>query len=128
MKARIKTNDLYSHLALVSESPSYYYGLKKITYTHVYDYVDENDVSEGFMLYVTLEVPLFRIGGTLPVYRLDVFPVPTHPVERSPQLGYTIVENVPQFLAVDSNEEFFFEMSRELFLSSGSYPHAKVCK
>ena len=41
--------------------------LLRVEKNYIHVYVDENDVSEGSMLYVTLEVPLFRIGGTLPV-------------------------------------------------------------
>lgn len=122
---------MYSNLQLTSTSPGYYYGLKKVSYTHIYDLGD--DSRRGSTLYVSLKIPLFRLGGTIPVYRIDVYPVPTtagltQDVTGSSSLGWTLLQNMPDFIAVSDNLETYVELNKNLFLTCTGYSEAKICR
>jgi len=122
---------MYLDLRLPSESTAYYYGLKKVAYTHIYN--NDSKPDEGSTLYISLSIPLFKTGYTLPVYRIDVYPVPdTAGIiniedQTSRKVGFTLLQNLPDFIAVSENKEVYIEMDKKLFLSCSGYPHAKIC-
>ena len=123
---------MYLDLRLPSESMAYYYGLKKVAYTHVYN--NDSEPDEGSTLYISLSIPLFKTGYTLPVYRIDVYPVPDtagiiadKSTTTNRKAGFTLLKNLPDFIAVSENKEVYVEMDKKLFLSCSGYSHAKIC-
>ena len=124
---KVLKKPMYMDLKLPSESTAYYYGLKTVAYTHFY-----NNDSEGSSstLYISLSIPLFKTGYTLPVYRIDVYPVPDTAgikVTGDGKVGFTLLRGLPDFIAVSENKEVYVEMDKKLFLSCSGYPHAKIC-
>ena len=68
----------------------------------------------------------------MPVYRIDAYPVPatagtiqSHPPNGA--LGFTMLKNLPAFIAVNSNLETYIELSERLFFSCRGYPDVRVC-
>ena len=107
----------YADLHLPSASPLYYYKLKKIAYTRTV-----NDT-----LLISLSIPLYRIGGLLPVYRVDTYPVPAHAGMVGGGGDYTLVHGLPGFIAVSDNQEIYVEMSDNFFLSCSGDPATRTC-
>lgn len=134
---RVLTRPGYTSLRLISREPNYYYRLKDVWYAHVYDPpVDADDENRttsdgGTTLYVTMKIPLYRVGGTFSVYRIDAYPVPvaTGTARRDPSRtsGYSIVKGLPGFIAVSPNQENYVEMDTAFFLSCSGTPDVKTC-
>lgn len=127
---KVLKRPLYSGLRLPSASAAYYYGLKTVAYTHLLN--NESEPDGGTTLYVSLSIPLFKAGYTLPVYRIDTYPVPvtagiaaSTATER--KVGFTLLKGLPDFIAVSDNEEVYVELEKSLFLSCSGYPQAKIC-
>lgn len=123
---------LYSDLLLPSASPSYYYGLKEVAYAHVYNNENKTSMGAESTLYVSLSIPLHRTGGVVPVYRIDMYPVPTTAgtelkTSGNERLGFTLLKNLPEFIAVPETEETYIEMDKNLFLSCSGLAESKIC-
>lgn len=118
---------VYSDMKLISLLPSYYYQLKNVLYSHRYDLRNATAADGSSTLYVTLKVPLYRIGGTFPVYRVDVYPVPNTAGTTRRASGFSLVKDMPDFIAVSTDHENYFEMSTSFFLSCSGDVGAKTC-
>ena len=115
----------YVDLQLASDSPGYFYNLKKVTYS--FGFTGRNQTST---LFITMKFPLTRVGSSFPVYRLDIYPVPTTAGIRAKgnhRLGFTLLQNLPDFIAVSENQETYVEMNKNLFLSCTGIPDARIC-
>lgn len=101
----------YSQFKIINTSPLFYYKLKRISYTR-----SDNH------LFIVLDVPLYKIGGQIPLYRIDAFPVPviaglSTSSEDDLEDGYTHVLDLPGFLAVTEDTTFYLELEISTFLS-----------
>jgi hypothetical protein len=115
----------YAAMKLMSDAAAYYYRTKTIVYTHVYD---STDTTDDTTLYVTLKIPMYRTdGGVLPVYRVDVYPVPDTAGLRQKMTGFTVMQNLPDFIAVAADQETYVEMNATFFLSCSGDVRAKTC-
>lgn len=112
----------YDDFGLVNSSPLFYYKIKKITYTR-----------SDTHLFVTLGFPLYKIGGATPLYRIDVFPVPVlSGINRNEAQdsddGYTLVLDLPDFIAVSDTAAFYLEMNTATYMScEGGVESIKIC-
>eukprot|EP00058_Branchiostoma_floridae_P005709 XP_002591197.1 hypothetical protein BRAFLDRAFT_105399 [Branchiostoma floridae] len=107
----ILTQSSYADYRLLSQKPSFYYQLKDIIYGRTDKY-----------LHITVRVPMYRIAGLVPVYRLDVFPVSVQSgmvFDPSKDGGYTVLHNYPAYLAITDDLTFYTQMS---------LPQYKSCK
>ncbi|XP_019628731.1 PREDICTED: uncharacterized protein LOC109473300 [Branchiostoma belcheri] len=105
----ILTQSAYSNYRLLSQTPSFYYQLKDIIYGR----------TERF-IHITVRVPLYRMTGLVPVYRLDVFPVSVQSgmvFDPSKDGGYTILHNYPAYLAITDDLTFYTHLSLPQYLS-----------
>lgn len=92
---------------LISTSPAYFYRFEDIAFTRT-----ENH------LILTMNFPLVLSGSRMPLYRIDVFPVPTAAGIRSQvDTGHTLIQDLPGFIAVSENTENFIEITIAQFLA-----------
>lgn len=123
----------FRNLKVPSVASSYYYKLQNIAYTHMYN--NMSDTKQGSTLYISLMIPLLRVGGVMPVYRIDVYPVPVKagiaPILQEDRThkstGFTMLHNMPDFIAVSENQETFVELNTNQYLTCKGYPEIKVC-
>ena len=135
ISGNILSQPRYSDLRMISASPWYYYTLKSLSYTRVF--LESNDADSPSVLGVSLRIPLYRAGGLLPVYRIDTYPVPTHsgmdlPITgdrntREETIAFTMIYNMPQFIAIAENQETYVEMSAAFYLSCEGGDNTKIC-
>lgn len=115
------TNE-YSHkpnVYLLNTNPSFYYKQKNIFFgTH------ENNII------IFIKFPLRAMGSLLRAYRVDSFPVPlTSGLKRGTthDKSYTLIQNLPKYFLVTSDNEYYMTMSSTLFKSC-SGGNIKVCE
>ncbi len=120
---QIRDSSRVHDFKLITQSPSYYYNLQSVAYTHLH----VNDSSES-VVSVSLTVPLVRLGYMLPVYRVDVYPVSvTAGLAQDGDGDYTLVTGLPDYIAVDPNHQTYVELSAEIFHSCKGQPDARIC-
>ena len=128
----IERNSQYADLCLpAAEALSYYYNLKTVSYAHV----SHNRSTSA--VFVTFDVPLFKVGGLLPVYRIDTYAVPvttgttlqqsTTEESVKSKTAFTILKGLPDFIAVSQDYQSYVEMDRQFFLSCKGPAEAKSC-
>lgn len=118
---------------IVQDNPAFYYQAKgKTSYTRTYDY-----------LFLTLSIPLFSSGGLLTVYKVDTFDVDVrtgsksvgstrddetieymkrsneklHPYVDPLLHGKTKISNLPEYLAISSDSEYYILLTNEYYKS-----------
>ena len=122
---------MYAHLKLPSLAVNYYYRLKNIAYTHLFN--NDQQPDSGSTLFITLTIPLLPLEGILPVYRINVFAVPTtaglsQSTRGDKRPGYTELSNMPDLIAISENQETYLEMSTSLFHSCRGSSDIKICE
>ncbi|AAS00944.1 ORF54 [Ostreid herpesvirus 1] len=109
----------YNRFNLLSTDPAFYYKMKKmLSYARTADKV-----------IVTINIPLYRTEGRMPLYRIYSFPIPlTMGTEDTSDKGYTKMADLPDFIAVDSNTDAYVEMTQAAYLScSGAVSGIQSC-
>lgn len=114
----------YADYQLPSQSSSFYYALKKATFSHI-------PHGNSSLLVASLRIPLYKIGGLLPIYRINTYPVPVESgflkTTKKRSQGFTFLNNMPEYIAISDNEEVFAEFDKKLFLSCTGDLNSKVC-
>lgn len=113
IRSTVLTDPRYADYRLVNSNPQFYYKSDRISYSR-YD--------EGIM--ISVNFPLSRLGGTLRLYRVDVFPVPASAGMSADLVkdgftdgGYTILDDMPDFIAVSDDLKYYQEMTTAQYLS-----------
>ena len=136
---KVLSEPFYSGYALVSNNPKFYYKTpREIRYA----------VVDDTFLVLSVDFPLNRIGGTMPLYQVKVFPVPVGsgitPNVDLPELrqegrkatgsylgdgrtGYTRILNMPDFIAVSEDTQAYVEMSNAQYLGCDSVGPILTC-
>lgn len=116
----VLTQAKYSDFALVSTAAAFYYKLKHVVYGR-----------QNGVIHVTISMPMYRVSSRLPLYRVDVFSVPTAagiPMKAGIDTGYTKLLDMPGFIAVSSDLQNYMEMNTAQYLScNGGISQIKTC-
>lgn len=99
----------YSEFKLVNKLPTFYYQLKHVMYGRM-----------NGMLHVTISIPMYRLSGLVPLYRVDVYPVPIIAgiaVKGGEDKGYTKLTGMSAFIGISSDLQNYMELTTSQFLS-----------
>lgn len=132
----VLTKPRYKDLRLPSSHISYYYTLKNVAYTHVLNNISAETHETDSTLYVSLNIPLYAVGGLLPLYEVTTYPVPLAAGLQVPtvinyddkKIAFTRFVNVADFIAVSQTTDLYVEVSRKTYLSCGGSPGARFCR
>jgi hypothetical protein len=103
----VLTDNRWRGYGLISTAPSYYYRLQDIAFLR-------NDT----YILLTMNFPLVQLSGRMPLYRVDILPVPlTAGLEETIEAGYTLIQNVPGFVAISEDTERFVELTTAQYLT-----------
>ena len=121
IRRNILTQPRYSHVKLLSENPYFYSKQKDLMFT-----------LHGEILVILVKFPLKDIEGLLKIYRAYTFPVPlTSGMMQMKEItsddSYTIIENIPEYIAVSSNGEYYLTMTTAIYESCEG-EEIKICK
>lgn len=99
----------FGNFNLLSRLPGFYYKTKNmVTYTRT-----------NLKLILTLSIPLYQDSGRYTLYKIFCFPIPfTMGTTNDDSKGqYTLIKDLPAFIAVVKNTESYVELNEAQFLS-----------
>ena len=58
-------------------------------------------------LFIHIRAPIVIDLNTYDAFKINTYPVPIHSAEGTSQPGYTMIQNIPQYLAVSKMEDTY---------------------